>query len=102
MSNTHSQACVKILERHRIDTTSVRVSLLAVILQQPNGLFSINDIRKDVEKNQLGVSETSIVTTLKLFSVRGIIRPASIKMKRTDQDSKVGRPESMFILLEKE
>jgi predicted transcriptional regulator len=83
--------CNQILGSRKIKLTSIRIETLKAILEK-EGNFTISEIYKALSKTRL-ISKTAVITTIKLFKVRGLI----IEIKDANHNTRVGRPEIKFI-----
>jgi Fe2+ or Zn2+ uptake regulation protein len=84
----------KILSYLSIRNTEVRQEILRILLALPLEILSIKEITQRLKSNGVPTSHSSIIETLLMFQMRGLIR-----LLDTDKSKKRkrGRPESNFI-----
>jgi Fe2+ or Zn2+ uptake regulation protein len=93
MDKADSILCTKIFELTGITPTPVRTILLTIMFQRSRS-FSTKDIIVEVANKKLSIGASTVITTIKLFHVRGIIRQLPPPLL----NEKAGRPEKVFVL----
>lgn len=86
----------RILEMRGIDPTPIRIQLLKLILDRGAQLFSSKELINEIKDKNLPISDSSVIVTLKLFHVRGLI-----KSDTNTTHSGIGRPEIRYLLVKK-
>lgn len=78
---------------HGIAQTPARMQLLHMVLERGDYPFSVKEIRDEVKDKKLLISSSSVIMTLKLFNMRGII-----KVDTNTTHSGIGRPALTYVL----
>lgn len=87
----------KFLESNKITATPRRVQILKIILTIPNKEFSVSEMVALVQIAEPRASPSSVLTTLKLFRNKGLIKEASNVQISPKSKSKKGRPETRYV-----
>lgn len=82
---------LKLLEQFKIVPTQQRIIVMDLILACQGNQFSVEDIASQSIHANTPLHKSVISKTLRLFSVRGLIKMAAVR-----KTSKRGRPECLF------
>jgi Fe2+ or Zn2+ uptake regulation protein len=86
----------KILASYKIESTPVRITLLLIIHKHFKAEFTITGILQLLEKEKLNVSASSVITTIGLFKMRGLVEQIEATGD-SEYFKRVGRPQKKLI-----
>lgn len=94
LDNLNATLCNRIFELVGIEPTPARIALLTIIFQLNKESFSIKDVYAEVEHNNFSIGSSTVINTIRLFHVRGIIKQVYPFL----MSEKAGRPGAVFVL----